>query len=301
MRKINKIFLILLFTVVSVNLSSQSQGEMRINEFLIYNTDDFEDDYGHKHGWIELFNPSYGTVNIGGCFLSNDPTNLKKYAIPKGDITTKISPRQYTIFWADNQPYRGTYHINFTLEDSKEILLVGSDGKTIIDKITIPHDQIDTNVSYGRINDGVGPNDGGSGWGILERTSAKNSNIGVELEPAHVVIKRVDPFGIIMALTAMSVVFLALILLYISFKYMGKNAINKAKQKLDIEINPKIVEGQEHSAEQLAAISLALDLYFKENESHDYEHTILTRNEMPKKYSPWSSKIHTLREIPVKK
>lgn len=301
MRKINKIFLILLFTVVSVNLSSQSQGEMRINEFLIYNTDDFEDDYGHKHGWIELFNPSYGTVNIGGCFLTNDPTNLKKYAIPKGDITTKISPRQYTIFWADNQPYRGTYHINFTLEDSKEILLVGSDGKTIIDKITIPHDQIDTNVSYGRINDGVGPNDGGSGWRILERTSAKNSNIGVELEPAHVVIKRVDPFGIIMALTAMSVVFLALILLYISFKYMGKNAINKAKQKLDIEINPKIVEGQEHSAEQLAAISLALDLYFKENESHDYEHTILTRNEMPKKYSPWSSKIHTLREVPVKK
>lgn len=302
MRKINKIFLLLLFSVVSLSAFAQSQSDMRINEFLVVNTDDFEDDYGHKHGWIELFNPSYGTVNIGGCFLTNDPNNLKKYVIPKGDVTTKVPPRQYTIFWADNQPFRGTYHINFTLEESNEILLVGSDGKTIIDRVTIRHNQLDTNVSYGRILDGVGANDGSEGWGVLERTSAKNTNVGIELEPAHVLIKRVDPYGIIMALTAMSVVFVALILLYLSFKYMGKNAIKKAKQKLDIEyIASADGDDQEQSAEQLAAISLALDLYFRENEVHDVEHTVLTRNEMPKNYSPWSSKIYTLRETPVKK
>ncbi len=302
MKSISKLFLILLLSVVSIGSFAQSQGDMRINEFLITNTDDFEDDYGHKHGWIELFNPSYGTVNIGGCFLTNDPNNLKKYVIPKGDVTTKIAPRQYTIFWADNQPFRGTYHINFTLAESNEILLVGSDGKTIIDRIKIPHNQLDTNVSYGRIVDGVGSNNGdGTGWGVLDRTSAKNTNIGIEAEPAHVIIKRIDPFGIIMAFTAMSVVFLALILLYLSFKYMGKNAIKKAKQKLDIEPSQTVGDDHEQSAEQLAAISLALDLYFRENEVHDIEHTILTRNEMPKNYSPWSSKIYTLRETPVKK
>lgn len=302
MKSISKLFLILLLSVVSIGSFAQSQGDMRINEFLITNTDDFEDDYGHKHGWIELFNPSYGTVNIGGCFLTNDPNNLKKYVIPKGDVTTKIAPRQYTIFWADNQPFRGTYHINFTLAESNEILLVGSDGKTIIDRIKIPHNQLDTNVSYGRIVDGVGSNNGdGTGWGVLDRTSAKNTNIGIEAEPAHVIIKRIDPFGIIMAFTAMSVVFLALILLYLSFKYMGKNAIKKAKQKLDIEPSQTVDDDHEQSAEQLAAISLALDLYFRENEVHDIEHTILTRNEMPKNYSPWSSKIYTLRETPVKK
>lgn len=302
MKSISKLFLILLLSVVSIGSFAQSQGDMRINEFLITNTDDFEDDYGHKHGWIELFNPSYGTVNIGGCFLTNDPNNLKKYVIPKGDVTTKIAPRQYTIFWADNQPFRGTYHINFTLAESNEILLVGSDGKTIIDRIKIPHNQLDTNVSYGRIVDGVGSNNGdGTGWGVLDRTSAKNTNIGIEAEPAHVIIKRIDPFGIIMAFTAMSVVFLALMLLYLSFKYMGKNAIKKAKQKLDIEPSQTVDDDHEQSAEQLAAISLALDLYFRENEVHDIEHTILTRNEMPKNYSPWSSKIYTLRETPVKK
>ncbi len=303
MKSITKIFLLLLFTVVSFKASAQNQVDMRINEFLVTNTDDFVDDYGHKHGWIELFNSSYGTVNIGGCFLTNDPNNLKKYVIPKGDITTYIAPRQYSLFWADNQPFRGTYHLNFTLENSNEILLVGSDGKTILDRIKIPHNLIDTNVSYGRILDGVGSTDGsGEGWGVLDRTSAKNTNVGVEKEPAHVVIKRVDPYGIIMAMTAMSVVFLALILLYLSFKYMGKNAINKAKQKLDIEIHHTNFDNdQEQSAEQLAAIALALDLYFKDEEVHDIEHTVLTRNEMPKNYSPWSSKIYTLRETPVKK
>lgn len=306
MKKVYKLFFVLLLSFTGVQLSAQSQGEMRINEFLVTNTDDFEDDFGHKHGWIELFNSSYGTVAIGGCYLTNDPSNLKKYVIPKGDITTKISPRQYTIFWADNQPFRGTYHLNFTLEESDEILFVGSDGKTIIDRIKIPKNQIDTNVSYGRLTDGVGSKDGsGDGWSILKRTTPKTSNITDEKEPAHVVIKRVDPYGIIMALTAMSIVFVALILLYLAFKYMGKNAIKKAKQKLSSSEHAPSSgtqkDEEDQSAEQLAAVSLALDLYFRELEIHDYEYTVLTRNEMPKAYSPWSSKIYTLRQTPVKK
>lgn len=305
MKRVSKIFLTLLLSFSGSVLWAQSQNEMRINEFLVTNTDDYEDDFGHKHGWIELFNTSYGAVGIGGCYLTNDPANLKKYVIPKGDATTKIGPRQYTIFWADNMPTRGTYHLNFTLEESSEIILVASDGRTIIDRIKIPHEQIDTNVTYGRITDGEGSIDGsGDGWGIMERTTPKTSNITAEREPAHVVVKRMDPFGIIMAVTAMSVVFCALVLLYLSFKYMGKNAIRKAKKKLESDSPNSPTTGnisdQEESAEQLAAIAMALDLYFRELEVHDFEYTVLTRNETPKTYSPWSSKIYTLRETPVK-
>ena len=98
MKKITKIFLLLGFLFVSLSLAAQSQSDMRINEFLVINTNDFEDDFGHKNGWIELFNTSYGTVNIGGCYLTNDPSNLTKYIIPKGDVLTKIAPRQHTLF-----------------------------------------------------------------------------------------------------------------------------------------------------------------------------------------------------------
>jgi len=162
---------------------AQSQEDMRINEILVTNTNDFEDDFGHKNGWIELFNSSYGTVNIGGCYFTNDPANLTKYIIPKGDVLTAIRPRQHVLFWADNQPFRGTFHLNFTLEESKEILFVASDGKTIIDRIKIPHEQLLENISFGRVKDGFGKTDGTEGWEILRQTSPSTNNFGVDEIP----------------------------------------------------------------------------------------------------------------------
>lgn len=305
MKKIIKIFLLSGLLLSGHNLLAQNQREIRINEFLVINKDDFEDDFGHKSGWIELFNSSYGTINIGGCYLTNDPNNLTKYIIPKGDATTKIKPRQHVLFWADNQPFRGTYHINFTLTESNEILFVSSDGKTIIDRIKINHSQLDTNVSFGRINDGIGSTDGnGEGWGILERTSPSTINSGAEKEPASVVFKKADPYGVIMAFTAMSVVFLALILLYVAFKLVGNNSIRRNKQRA-VETAEKdgveITSQEDSNAEQLAAIAAALHTYLEESEVHDLENTILTISKVTKHYSPWSSKIYTLRETPQKK
>ena len=111
-RKSLKLFLLVSLLFPGLRAAAQSQEDMRLNEILVINTNDFEDDFGHKNGWIELFNASYGTVNIGGCYLTNDPSNLTKYIIPKGDVLTYIKPRQHILFWADNQPYRGTFHIN---------------------------------------------------------------------------------------------------------------------------------------------------------------------------------------------
>ena len=77
---------------------------MRLNELLIHNETNFEDDFGFHNGWFELFNTSYGTVDIGGCFLTNDPNDLKKYIIPKGDVLTQIKPRQHTPLLGGQQP-----------------------------------------------------------------------------------------------------------------------------------------------------------------------------------------------------
>lgn len=301
MRKLIKIFLLLVFLVSGIGLNAQSQNDIRINEFLVHNTDDFEDDFGHKGGWIELFNSSYGTVNIGGCFLTNDPSNLTKYVIPKGDILTSISPRQHVLFWADNQPFRGTFHINFTLEDSDEIIFVASDGKTIIDRVKIPHDKLDTNISYGRLTDGVGDLTGNDGWQILERTSPSTNNAGVNEVSPSMIIKKADPFGAIMSFTAMSVVFISLIVLYIVFKQIGKYNIKKSRERSaaanTMTGKPQVANV---SAEIYAAIATAIHAYNNDNEAHDIENTILTISKVTKNYSPWSSKIYTLRETPRK-
>lgn len=301
MKSLIKIFLLSGLLLAGIQLKGQSQSDMCINEYLVYNIDDFEDDYGHKNGWFELFNSSYGTVDIGGCYLTNDPNNLTKYIIPKGDVLTKIRPRQHALFWADNQPYRGTFHINFTLEESDEVILVASDGRTIIDRIKIRKD-LDTNVSYGRVEDGIGTRDGSEGWSILQRTSPSTNNSGVDKESASTIFKRIDPYGGIMSFTAMSVVFLALILLYLVFKHIGKYNVRKNMERAEKTHGKQAAKAEEEtSAEIYAAIATAMHMYTQDDESHDIENTILTIARVTKNYSPWSSKIYTLREKPCKK
>lgn len=300
MNKIRYSILLLLCTLfTSLSLVGQNTSDMKINEILVHNVDNFMDDYGHKNGWIELFNSSYGSVDVGGCYLTNDPNNLTMYMIPKGDVLTKVKPRQHILFWADNQPYRGTFHINFRLEDSKEILFVSNDGRTIIDRIKIPHEILSDDISYGRTTDG------GDEWAILEKSSPSTNNYGADLEPAGMKFMQVDPYGIIMSVTAMSVVFISLILLYIVFKHYGKYNVRKSKERAALaagkSANEICTSCEEASGEVYAAIATALHLYFEDDESHDIENTILTIERVTRNYSPWSSKIYTLRETPNKK
>lgn len=298
-----KYLLVLGSLFMSLSLSAQHQSSMRINEILVTNTADFQDDFGQQNAWIELFNTSYGTVDIGGCFFTNDRNNLKMYIIPKGDVLTKIKPRQHALFWADNQPYRGTFHINFTLIDSDTVYFVASDGRTIIDKIFVPKD-LKENVSFGRIKDGEGSMSGfGEGFAVLDRTSPSTNNFGVDSATKSQQMAETDPYGWIMALTAMSVVFLALIILSIIFTYTGKLSMRKMQKASDkataaSDSTKPAVKVGESSAETFAAISMALHLYNEENEAHDDESFAITLQHTDRTYSPWNSKIYGLRQVP---
>jgi|SRR5574344_2689566 Na+-transporting methylmalonyl-CoA/oxaloacetate decarboxylase gamma subunit len=297
-----KYILILTSVLLSVSVSAQHQNSMRINELLINNTSDFQDDFGQHNGWIELFNTSYGTVDIGGCYFTNDRNNLKMYIIPKGDVLTKVKPRQHILFWADNNTYHGTFHLNFTLNDSDTVYFVASDGRTIIDQIYVPKD-LGENKSFGRLEDGIGSKDGkGEGFAYLERTSPSTNNFGVDAETKSMMMLKIDPYGWIMSLTAMSVVFIALIILAIIFTYTGKlsvrNSNKKTKEVADASGDSKIVNSANTSAETYAAIAFALHLYNEENEAHDDESYSITLLHTDRSYSPWNSKIYGLRQIP---
>lgn len=295
--------LVLCSIVVSLSLSAQQQSAMRINEYLVTNTSDFQDDFGQQNAWIELFNTSYGTVDIGGCYLSNDANNLKKYAIPRGDVLTKIKPRQHTLFWADNQPFRGSFHVNFTLAESDTIYFVSSDGRTVIDKIFVKKD-LPENVTFGRTEDGIGSNCGcGEGWQVMERTSPSTNNAGVDQESKSDRMHRVDPYGWIMTITAMGVVFSALIVLAIIFTYIGKFSVSRGQRKATKAAEDKgeaapVAKAEDYSAEAFAAISMALHMFIEENEAHDEESFTITLQHETRKYSPWSSKIYGLRQTP---
>ena len=299
-----KIGVLLLFVLLfSFGANAQRATSMRINEVLVINDDNFVDDYGKRHPWIELFNTSAGTVNIAGCYLTNDKNDPKKYMIPKGDVLTVIPPRQHTLFWADNEPNRGTFHVNFTLDPSKEnyLALYDADGKTLIDEITIPAGQI-ADQSYGRAHDGVSTNrdDNKEGWGILSKVTPSTNNVTLDSNEKIDNFKENDAIGIGMTITAMAVVFLGLFLLYFIFKQIGKVSIAASKRNVQKSSGNSAVAANagEESGEIFAAIATAL--YEMGDDNHDIENTVLTIRKVQRTYSPWSSKIYGLRDVPRK-
>ncbi len=300
----SKFILVLGLMLMVLPLCAQSQSDMRINEILLINKSDFQDDFGVQSPWIELFNTSYGTVDIGGCFLSNDPNNLKKYIIPKGDVMTKIKPRQHTLFWADNSPFRGTFHTNFLIEASQEIIFTASDGRTIIDRIVIPNGLL-PDQSYGRKDDGIGSYDGTTeGWELRQWTSPSTNNSGVDAKTKSMIMQQEDPYGWVLAITSMSVVFLALIILTVLFNLTGAISIKSQQKKSDKsteEANSANISVSDTSSEAFAAIATAMHLYFEENESHDDESFTITLGHTDRSYSPWSSKFYGLRQTPALK
>ncbi len=307
MNKKIKHSLLALLLLGSFGASAQKSTDLRINEFMAINQTNYEDDFGERSAWIEIFNSSYGTVNIGGCYLTDDRNNLKKYQIPKGDVLTYIKPRQHVIFWADNKPTHGTFHLNFRIDDTRFLALTSSDGRTIIDSVSYPEQQPD--VSYARSEDGMGR------WKYAEKTTPSTSNKLVELEAASQRFASQDPSGMAMAITAMSVVFLALAVLFLIFKYVGKflSARQQKGGKKEAIESKDMAEDTQHgkagqeakksqpatAGEVYAAIAVALNLY--EAEMLEKESSILTINRVAKAYSPWSSKIYGLRQVPTLK
>ena len=97
-----------------------------------------------------------------------------------------------------------------------------------------------------------------------------------------------------MTLTAMAVVFSGLFLLFIIFKQIGKLSIAASKRNAQKAAGAAVIAdnaGQE-SGEIFAAIGAAL--------YEMIEHTVLTIRKVQRSYSPWSSKIYGLREVPKK-
>lgn len=302
------IFLSLLLLIGFTSCTEQkSNSKLVINEVLVDNQTNFQDDYGVHSGWIEIFNKAYSTADLAGCLLkvSSQPGDTVTYFIPKGDVLTSIKPRQHTLFWADGNPRRGTFHTNFVLSKTNANWIgLYDSGKKLLDQVVVPAGILAANQSYARVGDASAE------WEVKGASADKyvtpsTNNQTIESNPKMDKFEQHDPVGIGMVISAMSVVFLGLILLYICFKLIGKAAIKLRKRNAMIAHN--ITDKQEAKEKKLgeapgeviAAISMAL--HEAQGADHDVEETILTISRVKRSYSPWSSKIYTLRETPHKK
>lgn len=299
--------LLLVLGVCSSCGEKRSNNKLLLNEVLITNEGNYQDDYGLHSAWIEIFNRSYGSADLAACLLraSSQPGDTSTYFIPKGDVLTLIKPRQHSLFWADGEPRRGTFHTNFTLDPEKENWIgLFDSGRNLIDQVTIPAGVLKTNQSYGRVSDAASQwevKDGSAEKYVTPSTNNKtiDSNAKMEKFEEH------DSNGIGMSISAMSVVFCGLILLFIAFMIVGKASVSLSKRNamkakgITDKQEAKEKKLGEAPGEIFAAIAMAM--HEMQSDVHDVEDTVLTITRVKRSYSPWSSKIYTLRETPLKK
>lgn len=280
--------------------SAQNRKALRINEVMVQNDSSIIDEYGVHVGWVELFNANFGPLEISSVFLTNDSTQPTKYPVPLGDEKTKMGKRQHVVFFNDGDPDKGTFHTSFVLVPGQDnwIGIYDADGLTKIDEVLIPASLL-PNQSYARTIDGNGEwevRDGGAAYITPGGPNLiKDTNKKIDLFAA------MDKHGFGMAAMAMGIVFLALLVLCLAFMAISKiggavSRSNKAKAK-GLDAKTGIKEVDHDSGEEIAAICMAL---YQHLNAHDQESSIITINKVKRAYSPWSSKIYGLRQLPHK-
>lgn len=287
------IFVFLLLIAGLETAKAHDVTDLKFNEILVKNDSNCVDDYGMHSAWIEIFNPTNNFVNIGGYYLTDDLSVPTKYWIPSGDRSTIMEPKSYRLFWADGKPERGIFHLNFNLKNARTLALFDAQGRKMIDKVDIPQPQ-KPDVTYGRSNKGSNE------WIFLDKSTPGTNNDLSKQVSAVTQNEDREPSGISGTVKTIFIVLFAIALLFIIFRISGRFVIKKgsdataAKEGKEIS-KPSLVEG-EIPGEVNAAIAMAIYLY--QNDLHDYENAVLTMQKVSRTYSPWSSKIYTLRKLP---
>ncbi|MDR2912044.1 MAG: OadG family protein [Alistipes sp.] len=300
-----RILLTLVVALFAAGASAQGINNVRINEVLVENQNNYMDDYGHRSSWIELFNTGYEVLNVASCYLGVTDASGKEtlYTIPSSDPNTVMHARTYLVFFCEGTDTKGTFYTNFTLQGATKITLY-SGSKIVIDEFAIDPAAQRPDVSMGYMSkDGVSPSE----IMALPRTTPASTNETVSAVPKAELFLQRDPAGVVMAIIAMSVVFSALLLIFFVLKGFGIMMVrleerkNAAPAAVATAAAPKLKSGSvgDKFEEEAAAIGLALRMY--QEERHINETTVITINRASRVYSPWSSKIHGIPAMPTKK
>ena len=307
-RKLLTIFSALLAGGLST-LHAQNVSDLIISEVMAEpDSSSLVDDYGRRSGWIEIYNNSQGTVNYGGCFLSDDRNNLQKSIITKSDSRTKLGPKQVALFHASGNSHDGTFYTDFRIRTGSTIYLVSNDGRTIVDSVNVPS-ALPAGKSVIKLAHDLRQREF-----VTEDSPANPTpmtvNGSLSSETGAQKMAREDKHGFILAAVSVSVVFCALLILWWLFSLLGKVSGGKKKEvkpnagKVNANVSGKLTPevaaaitlalDQEMNGETYAAIATALHLYM-EDSVHDKESFVIT---IRKKQSGWNSKEQNFRQLP---
>ena len=130
-------------------LGLSAKADILITEVMTNNVTTLLAADGSSPDWLELHNTGPDTVNLDGHFLTDNPEDLSKWALPNVDLAAGA---YLTIFASgdDLQDPTGELHTNFRLKNGGEYLaLVAPDRTSILDEFSPEIPQLDEGQSFG--------------------------------------------------------------------------------------------------------------------------------------------------------
>ena len=110
-----------IITALLCSLFPATNAELVISEVMARGGNEFADEDGAHPDWIELFNNTSESLDLGNYALTDDEQDLLKWKFPN----RPLGPRSYAIVFAsgkDRRPEKGNLHANFKLDGSGEYL-----------------------------------------------------------------------------------------------------------------------------------------------------------------------------------
>ena len=267
-------------------LGAQNVSDLVISEVVVDNESGLIDDCGVHSPWLEITNRSQGTVNMAGCFLTDDLLEPRKYMLPKGDLSMKLGGRQVKVVHPDFPILKGT-----------TLYLISTDGKTVVDMIDIP-ERLPVDRSVRKVaRDAKKMDFETDDAAAIPSPGLMNSD--EQSESGAEKIERTDPYGGVLTIVSISVVFGALLILLIIFSITGgifSGKFNRHKTPSAEEAAAiALALDMEQDGAVYAAIAAAVVLYLGQS-VHDSESYTLTIRQDPS--SAWKDKRLTFRKLP---
>ena len=168
---------------VSQNLQITVDGldlAPQISEFVASNSE-FDDGDGNSTDWIEIHNRNVTSFDLSGYYLTDDVTQLSKWAFPAG---TMLTGEEYFVVFASgtNTPdSAGNLHTNFSLKSGGEYLaLVAPNGTTVIQEFSPTYPEQKTNASYTSAGYLLEPTPRGANIGTAQAGFVKDTSFDVD-------------------------------------------------------------------------------------------------------------------------
>ena len=136
-----------------------------VNEVMSANVDQFWSPSVNFDGWIELYNPTSDAVTMAGIYMSDDPSNLKKWKAPSS--FGFIPAHGYKVVWFDNTHLSNT-NTNFKLDTDGGTIYISDANGQLITSQAFPEAM--ERISYAR------KTDGGEEWGFTATPTPGTTN-----------------------------------------------------------------------------------------------------------------------------